>query len=142
MVPSIEMAKQYLEWNDTLKQLAQKYWPGPLTVVGHYKLKIINYKLHTLASDHTLALRVTADPWLQQLTTALGRPLVATSANHAGQPALYDSATIKDVFSTLDTQPDILVDGGVLPANPATTLVSVVSNKSNILRQGEIVLEI
>ena len=36
VVDSIESAKKYLHWNETLEKLAQKYWPGPLTIVGEY----------------------------------------------------------------------------------------------------------
>ena len=37
VVPTVEMAKKYLKWNDTLDKLAKKYWPGALTIIGEYK---------------------------------------------------------------------------------------------------------
>ena len=36
VVPTIEMAKKYLVWNNLLEDLASRYWPGPLTLVGKY----------------------------------------------------------------------------------------------------------
>lgn len=146
VVPTIALARCYLVWNETLERLSQKYWPGPLTIVGHYQLPTTNYKLLSLArgvvaSDGTVAIRVTADPWLRQLTSALGHPLVATSANQNGQPALYDSASCQDVFSKITSPPEILVDAGTLSPNPATTLVRVVGGKPIVLRQGEIIVD-
>src|SRR3989339_315883 len=39
VVPDIKMAKKYLKWNTTLDNLAQKYWPGALTMVGEYDVR-------------------------------------------------------------------------------------------------------
>lgn len=36
VVPTVEVAKKYLVWNTTLEKVAQKYWPGAVTVVGEY----------------------------------------------------------------------------------------------------------
>lgn len=37
VVPTVEMAKEYLVWNDLLKKIATKYWPGAVTVVAEYR---------------------------------------------------------------------------------------------------------
>lgn len=37
VVPSVEAAKEYLVWNELLEKVADKYWPGGLTVVGEYR---------------------------------------------------------------------------------------------------------
>lgn len=126
VVPSVEMAKKYLVWNDLLEDLSKKYWPGPLTVVGNGH----DLAVGVVASDGTIAVRVTNHPIAKFLSEKLGLPVVATSANLADAGDIYDSKQI-------EVKPDILIDGGVLPQNPPTTIVSVVDNHLKILRQGQ-----
>ena len=130
VVPSIEMAKKYLVWNDLLEDLSKKYWPGPLTVVGEWN-KEGKLAMGVVATDNTIAVRVTDFPLTKFLSTELGRPLVATSANLVDAGDVYDSKKIT-------IKPDILIDGGELPQNPPTTIVSVIDNNLQILRQGQI----
>jgi len=138
VVDSVEVAKKYLRWNEELEKLSSKYWPGPLTVVGEY----IGNGLASgvVGSDNTLALRVTDFPLLKSITEKISRPLVATSANLAGQPNLYDSQKIVEIFSSQNNQPDLILNFGILPENAPTTLVSVVGGDLKILRQGGIKL--
>ncbi len=137
VVPDIEMAKKYLVWNDLLEDLSKKYWPGPLTVVGEYNKKE-NLAIGVVAADNTIAVRVTDFPLTKSLSEKLGRPLVATSANIADAGDIYDSQQVLAMFSAKEAKPDILVDGGELPQNPPTTIVSVINNNLKILRQGQI----
>jgi L-threonylcarbamoyladenylate synthase len=136
VVPDIEMAKKYLVWNDLLEDLASKYWPGPLTVVGEYSKKD-NLAKGVVATDNTIAVRVTDFPLTKLLSEKLNRPLVATSANLSDAGNIYNSKDIIEVFSSRNEKPDILIDGGELAENPPTTIVSVVGNNLQILRQGQ-----
>jgi L-threonylcarbamoyladenylate synthase len=124
------MARKYLVWNDLLEDLASKYWPGPLTVVGDYNHKE-KLAVGVVSKDNTIAVRVTNHPIAKFLSEKLARPLVATSANLADAGDVYDSKKIQ-------IKSDILIDGGVLPQNPPTTIVSVVNSNLKILRQGQI----
>ena len=163
VVPSVEMAKQSLVWNDALEKISKQYWPssakastfanasvdksegkpGALTVVGSYKLPATSYQLATgvVSQDNTLAIRVTAHPLLKSITEMMGRPLVATSANVADAGEIYNSADIVSQFKNRDIQPDIVLNYGELPKRPPSTIVSVVRNELKIIRQGEIVIE-
>ncbi len=127
VVPTMDMAKKYLVWNDLLEDLSKKYWPGPLTVVGNGH----GLANGVVASDGTIAVRVTNHPIAKFLSEKLNGPVVATSANLAGAGDIYD-------FKQIEVKPDILIDGGVLPQNPPTTIVSVVDNNLKILRKGQI----
>jgi L-threonylcarbamoyladenylate synthase len=140
IVPTIEAARQYLEWNNLLEELANKYWPGPLTIVS--RAQPAKLPLGVVAADGTLAVRVTANPWLQSLTTNLGEPLVGTSANITGSHQdLYNPEDIVTEYAGRDLKPDILVDGGVIPIHRPTTIVSVVGDELKILRQGELIVD-
>lgn len=109
-----------------------------------------------VAADNTIAVRVTDFPLTKFLSEQLGRPLVATSANLADAGDIYDVKKVLEVFfekpaslpaahpsgsvapSYSAGRPDIIIDGGELPHNPPTTIVSVVGNNLKILRQGQI----
>lgn len=130
VVPNVEMAKKYLVWNDLLEDLAGKYWPGPLTIVGQWNSQE-NLAKGVVTADNTIAVRVTNFPLTKFLSEKLNRPIVATSANLADAGDVYD-------FKKIAIKPDILIDGGELPKNSPTTIVSVVKNNLQILRQGQI----
>ena len=137
VVSNIEMAKKYLGWNDLLEDLASKFWPGPLTIVGERNKKE-NLATGVVAVDNTIAVRVTNFPLTKFLSEKLNRPLVATSANLSDAGDIYDPKQILAMFSDKSAKPDILIDGGELPQNPPTTIVSVIDNNLKILRQGQI----
>jgi len=140
VVDSIETAKKYIKWNDGLEQIAKQYWPGPLTVVGEYAGG--GLAKGVVGKDGTVAVRVSAFPLIKSITQKIGRPLVATSANLAGQPSLFSSEEIEKIFSEQAESPDLILDYGLLPETKATTLVSVVQNEIKILRQGDVEIKI
>ena len=143
VVPTIEMAKEYLEWNENLDRLSKR-WPGPLTVVAEYK-KFRNKEIKKLSDgvvgqDNTVAVRVTNAEIPKYLSESLGRPVVATSANLADAGDVYSSQELIKVYENREFQPDAIVDFGILPPNPPTTIVSVVGEELKVLRQGVVVI--
>ena len=138
VVPNVEMAKKILVWNDTLEKLAQKYWPGPLTVVGEYKESEPALARGVVVNDKTVAVRVTAHPLLVSITEKINRPLVATSANLADRGDIYSFEKIVDQFGHRSRQPDVLMDYGVLPKHKPTTIVKVLESGFEVVRSGEI----
>lgn len=141
VVPTIAMAKEYLQWNDLLEQLANKYWPGPLTVVGECNQNNPLAK-GVLSPADTLALRVTNHPIPKFLSEQLGRPLVATSANISETGDVYSPEQIINIFQNQSVQPDIAMDYGELPKNKPSTIVSVLGNELKILRQGDLEIKL
>jgi len=146
VVPTVEMAKEYLEWNDLLEEIAIKHWPGAVTVVGHTPL-IKGGRGGMLANgvvgqDNTVAVRVTNAEIPKYLSEQLGRPVVATSANLADTGDVYDSVELIKMYENREFQPDAIIDLGILPANPPTTIVSVVGGELKMLRQGEVKIEV
>jgi L-threonylcarbamoyladenylate synthase len=135
IVSSVAEAKKYLVWNNLLDELVIKYWPGPLTIVGLCRLDVDLAK-GVVSEKNTLAIRVSANPFLQQITSQIDFPLIATSANLAGEPDIYDSEKIEECFQTKNIQPDILVDAGIFPINLPTTIVDISSGELKIIRQG------
>lgn len=136
IVPTIAKAKECIEWNSEIERLALKFWPGALTVVG----KCVNKKMAkgVISKNNTLAVRVTASPWLNDLCARLGSPLVATSANLSGQEEIYDSKQVKKVFENNASRPDIIVDAGEIEKNIPSTVVDASGNQLSVIRQGAV----
>lgn len=140
VVPTIEMVKKFIVWNNTIEQLANSYWPGPLTIVG---VALANAGLASgvVSKSGTVAVRVTASPVAKFLSESLGRPLVATSGNISGAGDVYSADQAAQMFSAETSQPDIILDGGELPKRLPTTLVDASQDKIIVLRQGEIKID-
>ncbi|PIT88719.1 MAG: threonylcarbamoyl-AMP synthase [Candidatus Magasanikbacteria bacterium CG10_big_fil_rev_8_21_14_0_10_36_32] len=148
IVLNAETAKKYLVWNEMLEKISQKYWPGPLTVIGSYKKNPFwqfwkkNLARGVVGTDNSVAVRVTDYPLMSELSARLGCPIVATSANVSGNGDFYNSQEVIGQFSDQKFSPDALIDGGALPLRSPTTIVSVIDNKLKVLRQGECIVEI
>src|SRR5262249_33780203 len=67
---------------DTAAKLAERFWPGPLTMVMPRAAKV-----HDLVTggQKTIAVRVPSHPMAQQLLTAFGGGIAAPSANRYGR---------------------------------------------------------
>ena len=142
LMADVEMSKKYVQWSPMLDELTRKYWPGPLTVV----VKIIDKKNDlargVVGEDQTVAFRVTAHPFAHDLVVKLGRPLVSTSANITAQASPYDIQKVLQMFENTINQPDIIIDSGSLPYHSPSTIVRIVDDKIEVLRQGELVLNL
>jgi len=140
LVDSVSMAQSYMEWSPLIDRIARTYWPGPVTVVGFAKVGIL-FPQGLVADDGTIALRVTTHDIAAEMSRNLGKPLVSTSANLAAHESPYDIDDVLSMFREAWAQPDIVIDGGVLPHQAPSTIVRVVNGKVEVLRQGEVVVK-
>lgn len=136
VVQSVEDSKKYIEWNDLVENLANKYWPGPLTIVA--KAKKGELASGVVAKDGTVAVRVSAHSFIRSLTRVLNKPLVATSANISNSANIYSADEIIEQFKNKNDQPDLVLDYGKLPVHPPTTIIKVLGERFEIIRQGEV----
>ncbi len=129
IVSSLAMARRYGVFSKTALTLAKKYWPGPLTLV----LPASGTSPGDVpAQKGTIALRMSSHPIARALARGLGRPIVATSANLSGQPPAFrheDLPAWKDIF---------VVDVGRLLKSKPSTVVRVIADRVEVLRQGSI----
>jgi L-threonylcarbamoyladenylate synthase len=80
-----------------------------------------------------IGIRLPAVPALLDLIEQTAIPLISTSANRSGQPALNDPRLIAREFPDLD----LLIDGGSLPPSFGSTLVDLTVTPPKILRPGD-----
>ena len=106
-----------------LRKLAKAFWPGPLTIV-----------VTTAKGDHH-GIRLPDHDFLRKLITELGRPLVASSANLAGQDP---AESAERAFQDLNGEPDfVLLEGPV--KKPSSTVIRMLDDDSfEVLREGAI----
>ncbi|MBS1149325.1 MAG: threonylcarbamoyl-AMP synthase [Myxococcaceae bacterium] len=110
----------------TMKQLT----PGPFTFVLE-ATKIVPQIMQT--RQRHVGIRVPQAPLMLAIVARLGRPVVTTSALDAEGTPLIDAGSIKD---ELGHRLDLILDGGVQPAEPST-VVSLVGDQIEVLRQGK-----
>jgi len=108
-------------------------WPAALSVVARTARP-----LPAGGGDSTLAVRVPGHRPLRDLLLAIGRPLTATSANRAGEPAILRVADLAPLVAGADA---IAIDGGELPGGPPSTLVARRGGAIHVLRQGRFPLD-
>jgi len=86
-----------------------------------------------LKNSDKIGIRIPALPVLLQLIDQLGFPLLSTSVNRSGQAPMQDPGSIRHAFA----QVDILLDAGVLPPSPGSTIVDLTVSPPRVTRRGE-----
>lgn len=141
---SVEVAKRYVEWNEQAEKLARKYLPGPLTLVLPPRVgESVKYHLSINGTNDiaaTIGVRVSSHPVAQRLTGLCNVPLSTTSANVHGRPEPYSVAEIVEQFGAQLLQPDLILNGGVLPRTKPSTVVEVREHEVQVIRGGGVVL--
>ena len=112
--------------------LAQRYWPGPLTLVLR---RSPAFHSAALGGGDTVAVRVPDHPFLRELIRALGEPITGTSANQSGRPACRSAGEVED---KLGDAVDLIIDGGPSGAGQESTVVSLTGSLPVVLREGAI----
>jgi len=142
LFPSIEEAKKYVEWNDRAEGLAQSHLPGPLTLILPLRKNappIFPTPHPYLSPSPNLAIRLSSHPLAMELATRFGKPLSTTSANLHGKPNPYTAQEIERQFAPALMQPDLILDGGNLPATPPSTIIDLTQrDETRTRRQGNL----
>ena len=124
--------KLALRWPGTARTLAERYWPGPLTLVLPASEAVPSI---VRAGGPTVALRCPAHPVAQALIRAVGRPLAAPSANRSQ----HLSPTLAEhVASSLGEAVDLILDGGPTQAGLESTILDLSGIRPRILRPGPV----
>jgi L-threonylcarbamoyladenylate synthase len=140
MCSSQKMAGNYVELNQTAKNLYKRFLPGPVTVISKGLGKVAN---GIESETGSLGVRIPDYSDLIKLIEKFGRPIVATSANASYQKRPYKLSDILDNISEKQKKLiDLMIDAGELPHNePSTVIDTTIDDQLIILRQGEIKLK-
>ncbi len=116
-------------------QLADAFWPGPLTVVVP-AAAALSSAIH--GGSGTVAVRVPAHPVACALAAAFGWAVTSTSANISGAPPASDP---DEIVRTMGAAIDALVDVGPLPPARPSTIVDATGRAPTLVRAGAVAWE-
>lgn len=135
-VRDIAMAREYAYVEARLSRLLGKFWPGQTTVVLRKKDAMPDL---VTGSTLTIGLRVPDHPFLSLLLARCPNPLTATSANLSGSEPASSAVDVQQTFRGHIPRPDLVVDGGSLPASPSSTVLDLTDpSNPKVLRMGAI----
>jgi L-threonylcarbamoyladenylate synthase len=132
-VTSLDAARRLAEFPPDARRLAQAFWPGPLTLVLPKAPACKVAELATAGLD-SVAVRVPNHAVAQRIIDALGRPVVAPSANRSGH---VSPTTAAHVLADLNGRIDLIVDGGATAVGVESTIVALLGEPT-LLRPGGI----
>jgi L-threonylcarbamoyladenylate synthase len=127
-----DMEKVASHISPTAQRLAQRFWPGGLTLVVHAREEL---PVNLRAQSNTIGVRLPDSDVVRELVRAMGRPLAATSANLSGG---VNPRTAQDVLDALGGRIAMILDGGATPGNVASTVVDCTVEPPRLLRAGAI----
>ena len=112
--------------------LAEKFWPGPLTIV----LKRSSHVNDLISGgQNSIGLRVPGHPVAQQLLKAFGGGIAAPSANKFGR---LSPTTAEHVHEELGNAVEMVLDGGPCDVGIESTIVDLTREPPAILRPGRV----
>lgn len=89
---------------------------------------------------NVLGIRISSHPLIKFIINNVDFPVTATSANIAGQPAVYSAEEVLKQFRNRDVRPDLIIDGGELKRGMISTVVDLTRGEIKCLREGVIKL--
>ena len=131
-VPDLAAATDIGKFDGQALALANKHWPGPLTLVVplHERTNIASI---VTAGLETIGLRVPDHPAMRALLRATGRPLAAPSANASGSISPTRAA---HVLKSLGGRIPLVIDGGSTSRGIESTIVAATGGPLRLLRRG------
>ena len=134
MCDSINMIKKYVDVNEKVEKLLNKYMPGPLTVLLKSKKELPYFV--TLASEY-VGIRISSHPFVLNLIKKVGKPLLVPSANKSGEKPLSE---YEDVISVFNGSISAVVMEDALGELPST-IIRIDDDNIELIRQGSLTFE-
>ncbi len=111
--------------------LARTMWPGPLTIVTTARSGLAP---EALAGGSTIGVRVPRHEIACALARHFGFCITATSANRSGEAPTADPEAVLRALPEID----LLIDGGVAPGGPPSTIVDATGDALRLIREGAV----
>jgi L-threonylcarbamoyladenylate synthase len=108
----------------------EQYWPNPISVVVPVGMRLPELHMGKMS----LAVRLPKEPIIHELLLRTG-PLLTSSANPPGQPP---ATTIEEAKTYFGDEVDFYVDGGDMSNHEPSTIIRVVDDIVEVLRQGAV----
>jgi L-threonylcarbamoyladenylate synthase len=131
-IRDMRQAELYAEFPNPARALAERFWPGALTLVLPRKADAGLSDLVSAGLD-TIALRMPSQQIARRLLAAAGIPIAAPSANPSGQVSATTAAHVAEGLNV-----DLILDGGATQLGLESTIVGFDGGKPTLLRPGAI----
>jgi L-threonylcarbamoyladenylate synthase len=135
-VPDLAAAEIVAEFDARARVVAERFWPGPLTLVLPRRAAS-GVSLLACAGLDTIAIRVPSHPIAQALLSAAGVPVAAPSANRSGRVSPTEAAHVRD----LGRRVAMVLDGGRCAIGLESTILDLTGATPELLRAGGVTLE-
>jgi L-threonylcarbamoyladenylate synthase len=125
-----ELARFLISRSEAFQRLAQRHWPGPLTLIGLARPEIPD---ELTAGTGTIGVRLPDDERVRKLVRICGGALTATSANLSGSLPARSAEEVQTYF------PDeiaLIIDSGEVTVAEPSTVVDVSDKGPRIIREG------
>ena len=138
-VQHMDAARTHFLFSPEEEQLAAQYWPGPLNILLRLKAESPLQKTQSALAPgkEKISVRVSSHPVLQKLLAAFPGPVTSTSANRSGEGDVYAADRIAKAFPGDEIA--YLLDAGILPENPPSTIAEWTGSALRIIRQGAVI---
>lgn len=133
-IASLEMAREQAEFGDLALELAETFWPGPMTLVLPVRPSNTVCDL-ARAGLMTQAIRWPNHEVAQKLIEGFGSSLVAPSANKSGRISPTKPRHVAEEFGC---ELDMVLDGGDAVLGLESTVLAVLDGRVTLLRPGSL----
>jgi L-threonylcarbamoyladenylate synthase len=131
-VRDLAEAELHGEPSEQARALAERFWPGPLSLVLPRK-QTSPLSLLVSAGLDTVALRAPSNSIAQKLLAVVGRPIAAPSANFSGR---VSATTAAHVAADFGEHVDLVLDGGAARLGLESTVIGFDGARAVLLRPG------
>jgi len=134
----IEDIAKYGQFNPLIKEITRKFPEEPFTFAVPRRKNVPSF---LNAKYKTLGFRVPFNKVTSALSKFHRTPVIGTSANISELKNTYSIEGLMEYFKRVflqDVEPDIILDAGKLPSRRPSTVIELIDDKVNIIREGEI----
>lgn len=129
---NMDQVRQLVVLSELAERLAQRFWPGPLTLVLPARPGVLP---HLLSADGQLGLRIPGHTICLELLNRCGVPITSTSGNRSGQ---RNPVSAEDLVASFGDRLDLIIDSGPARSAAPSTVVTFIEDEIILLREGVI----
>jgi len=116
------------------KKIIKTFLPGKLSILLEPK-KSNNFNENLVGDNGKISCRISSHDFVINLFSKINFPIISTSANVSGNQNIYNSSFLINEFSS---KVDFIVDYGDIKESKGSTIINIVNNNVNLLREGDI----
>ncbi len=132
LVSSLEIVERIVHLNSKAKALAEKFWPGALTLILSRKASVPDL---VTFGEEGLAIRIPGHARARELIELCGGFLIGTSANKTGRPPCFSAPEVED---ELGDAVEVILDDGESYLKKQSTIIDLKDSSLKIVRKGSI----